>query len=71
MNVRILKLGGAGERQRERKDVRWLSKIQESIFSKGKGNLEARVTGLEWMAAGMLGLCFDATNEVNSNSFVK
>ncbi|MEG4407024.1 hypothetical protein [Microcoleus sp. MON2_D5] len=32
-----------------------LAGFQNGYF-KGKGNLEARVTRLEWMAAGMLGL---------------
>jgi hypothetical protein len=36
----------------------------------GKGNVEASVTRLQLMAAGMLSVCCDASNEVDGNSFV-
>jgi hypothetical protein len=39
-------------------------------YFQGKGNVEAWMASLEWMAAGMLGLCFDSSNEVDSNYFV-
>jgi hypothetical protein len=38
-----------------------LAKFNNRYFQ-GKGNVEARVTRLEWMAAGMLGVYCDASN---------
>jgi hypothetical protein len=47
-----------------------LAKFNNRYFQ-GKGNVEAPMTRLELMVAGMLGIRRDASNEVESNSFVK
>lgn len=39
-------------------------------YFQGKGNVEAGMTCLELRAAGTLGVCCHASNEVDSNSFV-
>jgi len=39
-------------------------------YFQGKGNVEASMTRFELMVAGMLGIWWDASNEVESNSFV-
>ncbi|MCC3587994.1 MAG: hypothetical protein JGK31_28870 [Microcoleus sp. PH2017_30_WIL_O_A] len=36
-------------------------------YFQGNGNLEARVTRLELMAAGILGVYFDSSNKTDSN----
>jgi hypothetical protein len=46
-----------------------LAKFNNRYFQ-GKGNVEAPMTRLELMVAGMLGIRRDASNEVESNSFV-
>jgi hypothetical protein len=39
-------------------------------YFQGKNNVEAGMALLELIAAGMLGVCCDASNEVDSKSFV-
>jgi hypothetical protein len=39
-------------------------------YFQGKGNVKASVTHLKLMTAGMLGVCCDASNEVDSDSCV-
>jgi hypothetical protein len=45
-----------------------LAKFKNRYFQ-GKGNVEAPVTRFELMTAGMLGVCCDASKEVDSKSF--
>jgi hypothetical protein len=43
----------------------------QNRYFQDKGNLEAWMTHLESMAAaGILGMCCDASNEIDSNSYV-
>jgi hypothetical protein len=41
----------------------------QNRYFQGKGYLGAWMTHLESMAAGIVGMCCDASNEIDSNSY--